>query len=46
MDLHPEKYAAENKPTQDFSLKKGEKITFNVGGSGGAPSKPRTGFSG
>lgn len=45
MELHPEKYAAENKPTHDFSLKKGEKITFNVGGAGGA-NKPKTGFSG
>jgi len=31
MELNPQKYAAENKPTQNFALKKGEKISFNVG---------------
>jgi len=44
MELNPEKYAEQNRPTQDFSLKKGEKITFNVQGTG-AP-KPKTNFTG
>jgi len=42
MELHPEKYALENKPTKDFSLKPGEKINFNFGGSDNAnPSKQK-----
>ena len=39
MELHPEKYAAENKPTQNFSLKPGEKISFNLGGNNASKSK-------
>jgi len=38
MELNPAKYAEENKPTHNFALKKGEKISFNVGDS----SKPKT----
>jgi Protein of unknown function (DUF1681). len=34
MELHPEKYAKENEPTRDFSLKKGEKLVLNLGGAG------------
>jgi len=40
MELNPQKYAAENKPTQNFALKKGEKISFNVGG-GESSNKPK-----
>ena len=40
MELHPEKYAAENKPTQNFSLKPGEKISFNLGEGNASKSKP------
>jgi len=39
MEVNPEKYAAENKPTQNFALKKGEKISFNVGAD--AQNKPK-----
>jgi len=40
MELNPQKYAAENKPTQNFSLKQGEKISFNLGGDTGF-NKPK-----
>jgi len=42
MELNPQKYAAENKPTQNFALKKGEKITFNVSGDTSNKPKPIT----
>lgn len=46
MELNPQKYAAENKPTQNFSLKQGEKISFNVGGdSGFNKPKPTSNFN-
>jgi len=41
MELNPQKYAAENKPTQNFALKKGEKISFNVGGDDNQQNKPK-----
>jgi len=41
MELNPQKYAAENKPTQNFALKKGEKISFNVGGGDSGFNKPK-----
>jgi hypothetical protein len=42
MELNPEKYANENKPTKDFSLKPGEKINFNIGSESGGSSKPKS----
>lgn len=41
MELHPEKYAKENEPTKDFTLKKGEKLVLNVGGVGSNNSTNR-----
>ena len=47
MELNPQKYAAETKVTNDFSLKKGEKLTLNIGGtSTSAQGKPKVASGG